>query len=103
MSKPPSCKPLSAWRSRACSRRPPSLTLNPTAHYVPGSEGLFAATLPPPGVYLRDYNWFYYADQLNNAAGNKINGANAKAFVYAQVPRLIWITDAGSAGRLHRS
>ncbi|HVM51167.1 MAG TPA: transporter [Candidatus Acidoferrum sp.] len=72
---------------------PLTLKAQPDAHYVPGSEGLLAATLPPPGVYLRDYNAFYYADQINDGSGNKINGANVKAFVYAQVPRIIWITD----------
>jgi hypothetical protein len=72
---------------------PATINAQPSAHYVPGTEGLLAATLPPPGVYLRDYNAFYYSDQLNNASGNKINGLDVKAFVYAQVPRLIWITD----------
>lgn len=73
----------------------PSLTqAQPTAHYVPGSEGIKAATLPPPGLWLRDYNSFYYADHVNDAQGNKIGAADAKAFVYANVPRLLWITDA---------
>jgi hypothetical protein len=65
----------------------------PTAHYVPGSEGIKAATLPPPGLWLRDYNSFYFADQVNDAKGNKIGAADAEAFVYANVPRLLWITD----------
>ena len=34
----------------------------PTAHYVPGAEGIKAASLPPPGFYVRDYNSFYYSD-----------------------------------------
>ena len=72
---------------------PATINAQPSAHYVPGSEGLFAATLPPPGIYLRDYNAFYFASQANNAAGNELKGPNPKAFVYAQVPRLIWITD----------
>jgi hypothetical protein len=72
---------------------PAIINAQPAAHYVPGSEGLLAATLPPPGLYLRDYNWFYYSDQFNDANGNKVPGPNPKAFIYAQVPRLIWITD----------
>jgi hypothetical protein len=72
---------------------PATINAQPSAHYVPGSEGLFAATLPPPGVYLRDYNWFYYSDQFNQPNGDKIDHSNAKVFIYAQVPRLIWITD----------
>jgi hypothetical protein len=63
----------------------------PTAHYVPGTEGLLAASLPPPGVYLRDYNLAYYADQVNDTHGNDLH-AGVKAFVYANAPRLIWIT-----------
>jgi hypothetical protein len=72
---------------------PATINAQPSAHYVPGTEGLLAATLPPPGIYLRDYNWFYYADQFNDASGNRVPGQNPKAFIYAQVPRLIWITD----------
>jgi hypothetical protein len=65
----------------------------PIAHYCPGSEGMLAASVPPPGWYLRDYNVFYYADQLNNASGNSAGPGNFKAFTYAQVPRFIWVTD----------
>jgi hypothetical protein len=70
----------------------------PSAHYVPGAEGLKAATLPPPGIYLRDYNIGYYSTQVNDANGNKIAGADPKAFIYANVPRVIWITDAKVLG-----
>jgi len=65
----------------------------PSAHYPPGVEGLKAATLPPPGIYLRDYNLAYFSDRLNDASGNEISSADPKAFVYANVPRLLWITD----------
>jgi hypothetical protein len=40
---------------------------------------------------LRDYNWFYSADHFNDAQGNR--GVNQTAFIYAQTPRLLWITD----------
>ena len=36
---------------------------------------------------------FYLADDLNNAAGNNFAPNDFQAFVYAQVPRAIWITD----------
>jgi len=65
----------------------------PSAHYVPGVEGIKAATLPPPGIYLRDYNVAYFSDRLNDANGDEISAADPKAFVYANVPRLLWITD----------
>lgn len=70
----------------------------PTAHYAPGLEGIKAATLPPPGFWLRDYNWFYYADQVNDRKGHKIGAANEEAFVYVNAPRLLWITEAQPLG-----
>jgi len=77
---------------------PSSLIAQPTAHYVPGVEGLKGASLPPPGIYLRDYNVFYYADVINDSRGNEIPGVDAKGFIYANVPRLLWITDAELLG-----
>jgi hypothetical protein len=65
----------------------------PSAHYVPGVEGIKGASLPPPGIYLRDYNVAYYSDQLNDSKGDSIGGLNTRAFVYANVPRVIWISD----------
>jgi hypothetical protein len=64
-----------------------------TAHYVPGVEGLKGSTLPPPGLYLRDYNQFYAASRLNDNDGDRIRGIDFDTFVYAQVPRLVWMTD----------
>ena len=56
------------------------------SHYPIGAEGLNGANLPPPGFYLRDYNYFYYAD--------KVDGLPLKLdiFAYVQAPRLVWIT-----------
>ena len=70
----------------------------PSAHYVPGSEGIKGASLPPPGIYVRDYNYFYTADQLNGPTGNKIGPADLDAFTYATIPRVIWITDTKVLG-----
>ncbi len=70
----------------------------PTAHYVPGVEGIKAATLPPPGIYLRDYNAFYFSSTLNNSDGHSISAADPEAFIYANVPRLVWITDMNLLG-----
>jgi hypothetical protein len=57
------------------------------SHYPVGAEGIKGAALPPPGVYLRDYNFFYTA--------NKVDGvpADVDIFAYVQAPRLIWMTD----------
>ena len=72
---------------------PGLLSAQPTAHYVPGSEGIKGASLPPPGIYLRDYNYFYAASQLNDFAGHKFAPADFNSFVYANIPRVLYITD----------
>jgi hypothetical protein len=61
-------------------------------HYVPGVLGLECSTVPGPGWYAIDYSYFYSAGQLNNQSGNKVAAAKLNAFVYAQVPRVVWIT-----------
>ena len=77
----------------------PSLVLaQPTAHYVPGVEGIKGASLPPPGWYVRDYNVAYYATRVNDAGGNNVSPPNLRAFIYANVPRLIWITETKVLG-----
>jgi len=70
----------------------------PSAHYVPGSEGLKGASLPPPGFYVRDYNFFYWAGQVNNSAGDNAGVPNFNALTYANIPRVIWITDTKLLG-----
>jgi hypothetical protein len=89
-------KPIGALLTVGLFALPHCLRAQPTAHYPTGLEGLKAATLPPPGVYLRDYNWFYYADHVNDSYNNKI--ADQQAFIYAQAPRLLWITDTKLLG-----
>ncbi len=77
---------------------PAVLQAQPSAHYAPGSEGLDGATLPPPGVYFRDYNYFYWSDQFNTPSGNDAHVPNADVFTYANIPRVIWITDTKILG-----
>ena len=77
---------------------PSFLIAQPSAHYAPGVEGIKAATLPPPGVYFRDYNYFYWADQLNDPHGNKIGRADLDAFTYVNLPRVLWITETKLLG-----
>ncbi len=59
-------------------------------HYPAGVEGIKAATLPPPGLYFRDYNVFYTADRLRNGLPM---GDSFEVNVYSQVPRVIYMTD----------
>jgi hypothetical protein len=81
-----------------CALMPATVQAQPTAHYTPGVEGIKAASLPPPGVYFRDYNLFYYATTLNTPAGKDGTPPDFKAFTYAQVPRVLWITDTKILG-----
>lgn len=62
--------------------------LPPSPHYPAGAEGIRAATLPPPGIYLRDYTFFYHADRLDGGPPGHFSLA---ALINA--PRLIWMTD----------
>lgn len=59
-------------------------------HYPAGVEGIKGASLPPSGVYLRDYNIGYYADDLPKVALPP--GAAFEAAGYVNAPRLIWMT-----------
>ncbi|MFO1497295.1 MAG: transporter [Verrucomicrobiota bacterium] len=58
-----------------------------SGHYPSGAEGIKGASLPPPGLYLRDYNLFYDADYF--PGGPK----EFEAVAYINAPRLIYITD----------
>ena len=77
---------------------PGILQAQPSAQYVPGSEGIKGASLPPPGVYFRDYNYFYWAGQINDPSGQNRLVPNLDAFTYANIPRVIWITDTKFLG-----
>jgi hypothetical protein len=61
-------------------------------------EGIKAATLPPPGWYVRDYNVAYYSTRVNNGSGNDASPPNFEAITYANVPRVIWISDTKLLG-----
>jgi hypothetical protein len=65
----------------------PAAVLPVGSHYPIGAEGLKGASLPPPGFYVRDYNYFYYAD--------KVDGLPAKMdfFAYVQALKLVYLTD----------
>lgn len=56
------------------------------SHYPTGAEGIKGSSLPPPGIYLRDYNFFYTATKVDGAP------VDVDLFAYVQAPRLIWMT-----------
>ena len=55
------------------------------SHYRAGQGGNRGGTLPEPGIYLRDDNWFY--------TGTAETLPGYKTFVYVQAPQLLWVTD----------
>ena len=57
-------------------------------HYPAGVEGVKGPSLPPPGVYIRDYNYIYFASKLDVDQPPP----SFDLFAYIQAPRLIWIT-----------
>jgi hypothetical protein len=57
------------------------------SHYPAGAEGIKGASLPPPGIYLRDYNYILTADKVDGVPGD------VDLTAYVQAPRLIWMTD----------
>jgi hypothetical protein len=61
--------------------------------YGPGAEGIKGATLPPPGFYLRDYNFVYFSDRLNDREGNRVP-IKFHVSAYANVVRPVWMTEA---------
>jgi hypothetical protein len=77
---------------------PALIQAQPTAHYVPGVEGIKGASLPPPGLYFRDYNVGYYATRANDPLGHDASPPNLEAVTYANVPRVIWISETKFLG-----
>lgn len=61
-------------------------------HYPAGAEGVKSASLPPPGFYFKDYNFFYFADRFKDGP------PQFDVFAYINAPRLIWMTDLEIAG-----
>lgn len=57
------------------------------SHYPIGAEGLKGASLPPPGFYVRDYNYFYYADKVDGLP------ADVNLFAYCQAVKMVWLSD----------
>jgi len=60
--------------------------------YPNGVEGIKAASLPPPGVYLRTYTFWYSSDDLKDPDSNTLP-IGFDVGVLAVSPRLIWVTD----------
>lgn len=57
------------------------------AHYPAGAEGIKGSSLPPPGLYFRDYNFMYFSDRFPDGP------PEFDIFACINAPRLIWMTD----------
>lgn len=61
-----------------------------TSHYLNGTSGLKAATLPPPGNYWLAYNYAYSADQLPRSNAPPLD---VDVDTYASAHRFVFVTD----------
>ncbi len=72
-------------------------------HYPNGAEAFLIGIAPPPGFYIKDYNFFYSATRLKDDKGNTQTPAKDGAgldhlTVYGNIPRFIWITPVNILG-----
>jgi hypothetical protein len=58
-----------------------------SGHYPVGVEGIKCGSVPPPGIYLRDYNVFYSADRFKDGP------SDFDILGYINAARLIWVSD----------
>ena len=63
-----------------------------TGHFTNGGEGIKVATLPPPGLYYKMYNFLYTADKLMDKEGDKSN-VDFEISSYVNVQRVLWVSD----------
>ncbi len=66
-------------------------------HYPNGVEAFLIGIAPPPGFYIKDYNYFYTADKLKDNHGHTLklptgDGVLDRLTVYGTIPRFIWIS-----------
>jgi len=62
------------------------------AHYPAGVEGIKGASLPPPGLYFRDYNLGYFSNDFADGP------PDFHVSAYINAPRLIWISNCQILG-----
>jgi hypothetical protein len=64
-----------------------SLVQAQTTHYPAGVEGIKGASLPPPGLYIRDYNYTYFSNNFTKGGPPSFD-----LLANVQAPRLVFIT-----------
>jgi hypothetical protein len=72
-------------------------------HYPNGVEAFLIGVLPPPGFYIKEYNFFYTANKLKDNSGRTLtierDGAELDRLnVYGIIPRFIWVSKLNILG-----
>jgi len=67
-------------------------------HYVPGVEGIQAASAPPPGFYYLGYLLDYHMDSFRAPGSSSNLPGHNKGTVTALANRLVWITQTKVLG-----
>lgn len=67
-------------------------------HYVPGVEGIQAASVPPPGLYYLGYMANYNAEQFKTPGTSTALPGDNKATIFALANRLAWISNTRVLG-----
>ena len=80
-------------------------------HYIGGLANIRDYIVPDPGFYTALYNYYYTADRLNDANGNRVSSINFKgpgpgltlnidadADIYALAPMILWVSPWKFAG-----
>lgn len=65
--------------------------------YGLGAEGLYAASTPGPGFYVRWYNIYGQSTSLRNSQGNDVP-VGLQLGTFATIPRLIWVPNTKILG-----
>jgi len=66
-------------------------------HYPMGAEGIKNASLPPKGVFTKNYNLFYHADTFKDGGGNTAPG-NFNVFAFVNATRVFYFPDVEFLG-----
>jgi hypothetical protein len=67
-------------------------------HYPNGVEAFLMGALPPPGFYVKEYNYWYTAADLKDNHGHTLSLGKSgvqldRLSVYGVIPRMIWVSN----------
>ena len=70
----------------------PTVQAGVTGHWNPGVEFFNRGTLPPPGMYMKNYFVHYKANALRDSRGNKVD-SDFRLRSTTMVNRFLWISN----------